>query len=97
MQTGRIGAGANQPDHWLNRLIERDRALVLGDVLNNQDLRTGLPGLHEPPAAFTPDPARNRASVRRLAELEPALMCFGHGPPLRETRRFVGFVDGLAR
>ena len=41
----------------------------------------------EPPAIFTPDPARNRASARRLAALEPALTCFGHGPPLRDPRQ----------
>ena len=29
------------------------------------------PGLHEPPPYFTPDPARNRESARRLAALEP--------------------------
>lgn len=74
---------------------ELDRALVLGDVLNNMDLRTGIPGLHEPPTSFTPDPARNRESARRLAALEPRLVCFGHGPPLRDARRFVDFVAAL--
>ena len=46
-------------------------------------------------AIFTPDPARNRESARRLAALEPALVCFGHGPPLRDTRKFVEFVAAL--
>ena len=32
----------------------------------------------------------------RLMELEPKLVCFGHGPPLRETRRFIGFIENLA-
>jgi glyoxylase-like metal-dependent hydrolase (beta-lactamase superfamily II) len=82
------GHSAGHVAYWR----ESDRALVLGDVLNNMNLMTGIPGLHEPPAAFTPDPARNRESARRLAALEPALVCFGHGPPLRDTRRFVDFV-----
>jgi glyoxylase-like metal-dependent hydrolase (beta-lactamase superfamily II) len=69
--------------------------LVLGDVLNNMDVATGLRGLHEPKPIFTPDPAQNRESARRLAALEPALVCFGHGPPLRDTRKFVDFVAGL--
>jgi glyoxylase-like metal-dependent hydrolase (beta-lactamase superfamily II) len=73
-----------------------DRTLVCGDVLNNLNVKTGVPGLHEPPLAFTPDPARNRDSARRLAELEPALVCFGHGPPLRDTHRFLDFISGLA-
>jgi glyoxylase-like metal-dependent hydrolase (beta-lactamase superfamily II) len=74
---------------------ESDRALILGDVLFGLNPNTGRPGLHPPPDAFTPDPARNRESARRLAELEPALVCFGHGPPWRDTRRFVEFVEGL--
>jgi len=74
---------------------ESDRALVLGDVLFGLHPATGRPGLHEPPTHFTPDPARNRESARRVAELEPAVVCFGHGPPLRDTRKFVDFVRGL--
>jgi hydroxyacylglutathione hydrolase len=75
---------------------QSDRVLVLGDVLNNMDVATGLPGLREPRLIFTPDPARNRQSARRLAALEPALVCFGHGPPLRDTRKFIDFAAGLA-
>ena len=74
---------------------ESDRVLILGDVLNNINVRTGIPGLHEPPALFTPDPARNRDSARRLAALRPALTCFGHGAPLRDPGRLSAFVDGL--
>lgn len=74
---------------------ESDRVLVLGDVLLNQHPFTGVPGLREPADYFTPDPARNRESVRRLATLEPALVCFGHGAPLRDTRRFVEFASAL--
>jgi len=76
---------------------ERDRVLIAGDVLTNVNVLTGVPGLHEPPAMLTPDPARNRQSARRLAALDPELVCFGHGPPLRDPRRLAEFVDGLAR
>jgi len=72
-----------------------DGVLILGDVLNNVNVRTGRPGLHEPPAVFTPDPARNRASARRLAALSPRLICFGHGPPLRDGARLKDFVAQL--
>lgn len=75
---------------------ESDRTLILGDVLNNMNVRTGIPGLHEPPDFFTPDPPRNRESARRLAALEPALVCFGHGAPLRDTAKLKAFVAGLA-
>ena len=74
---------------------ESDRVMILGDVLFNLNLLTGIPGLHEPPAAFTPDPPRNRDSARRLAALRPRLACFGHGPPLRDPGRLADFVDRL--
>jgi glyoxylase-like metal-dependent hydrolase (beta-lactamase superfamily II) len=74
---------------------ESDRTLVLGDVLFGLNPATGLPKLREPPDYFTPDPAQNRASARKLAALEPALVCFGHGPPLRDTRKLTDFVAGL--
>ena len=76
---------------------ESDRVLILGDVLNNMNVRTGVTGLHEPPAIFTPDPARNRESARKLAALRPALACFGHGPPLRDPGKLADFVVGLPR
>lgn len=74
---------------------QSDRALILGDVLNGMNLLTGVRGLHEPPRVFTPDPARNRASARRLAALEPELVCFGHGPPLRDPRELARFIARL--
>jgi glyoxylase-like metal-dependent hydrolase (beta-lactamase superfamily II) len=76
---------------------ESDRTLVLGDVLSNLNPLTGVPGLREPPRIFTVDPARNRESARKVAALRPALVCFGHGPPLRDEGRFAAFVDALAR
>jgi glyoxylase-like metal-dependent hydrolase (beta-lactamase superfamily II) len=75
---------------------ERDRALIVGDVLTNIDTITGVPGLHEPRRMFTPDPARNRESARRLAALEPELVCFGHGRPLRDPAKVKRFVEKLA-
>ncbi|MGA2321385.1 MAG: MBL fold metallo-hydrolase [Solirubrobacteraceae bacterium] len=74
---------------------ESDRVLILGDVLNNMNVMTGIPGLHEPPEIFTPDPHRNRESARRLAALEPALTCFGHGAPLRDPGALGDFVARL--
>ena len=87
------GHSAGQVAYWR----ESDRVLILGDVLFNQHPLLGIPGLRQPPDFFTPDPAQNRESARKLAELEPALVCFGHGPPLRDTRKFVEFVASLPR
>ncbi len=64
---------------------EADRVLVAGDVFFNLDLRTLRPGLRPPAGFLTFDVERNRASMRRLAELEPALVLLGHGPPVRDA------------
>jgi glyoxylase-like metal-dependent hydrolase (beta-lactamase superfamily II) len=87
------GHSAGHVSYWR----ESDRTLICGDVFNNMNLVTGVPGLHEPPAVFTPDPARNRDSMRRLAALEPELVCFGHGPPLRNPGKLRAFTATLAR
>jgi hydroxyacylglutathione hydrolase len=75
---------------------EADRVLIVGDVLGSQHFLTGIRGMHEPPPFLSPDPARNCESARRLAALEPAVTLFGHGPPLRDTKKLVDFVNGLA-
>jgi hydroxyacylglutathione hydrolase len=74
---------------------EADRTLICGDVLFDLNLPSLKPGLREPYVAFTPDPARNRESARKLAELRPNLILFGHGPPLRDGDHFVRFVESL--
>ncbi len=86
------------PGHSIGHIAlwrESDKVLVLGDVLANMDQYTGIPGLNEPKPALTPDPAKNRDSARKLGALEPKLVCFGHGKHLRDTKKFVDFVDGL--
>jgi hydroxyacylglutathione hydrolase len=74
---------------------ERDGVLICGDVLANMDTLTGVRGLHEPKDFFSPDPALNRDSARRLAALRPNLVLFGHGPPLHDTMRLSEFVGSL--
>jgi len=82
-----VGAGFNVldvPGHSPGHIAlwrEADRTLIAGDVFFN------LPRLGPPPDSFTADPDVNRASMRRLAELRPALVLFGHGPPLRDPER----------
>jgi glyoxylase-like metal-dependent hydrolase (beta-lactamase superfamily II) len=86
------------PGHAAGHVVFWDAAngvLVLGDVLRNMSYLTLAPGLREPPDFFTPDPAQNRASARRLLGLRPRLVLFGHGPPLRDPDRFEAFIRGL--
>ena len=80
------------PGHSVGHIAfwrESDRTLICGDVYFN------VPRLREPLAGLTYDVARNRESMRRLAELEPALVLFGHGPPLRDAARFAAFGRGV--
>jgi hydroxyacylglutathione hydrolase len=74
---------------------ESDRILVLGDVIANLNIYCGFTMLREPERFFSLDPVQNRRSARRLIELEPRLICFGHGPPLRDIQRFVDYVKRL--
>jgi glyoxylase-like metal-dependent hydrolase (beta-lactamase superfamily II) len=73
---------------------EQDRVLLLGDVVYGLRVPSGRAGLQLPPNSFTPNPHQNLESARRLAALEPAVVCFGHGPPLYEGDRFREFVAG---
>jgi glyoxylase-like metal-dependent hydrolase (beta-lactamase superfamily II) len=82
-----VGAGfsvLHTPGHTPGHIAlwrEADRTPIAGDVFFN------LPRLGAPPGFLTYDGAVNRASMRRLAELRPALVLFGHGPPLRDLER----------
>ena len=74
---------------------ESDRVLIAGDDFNSANPLTGIPGLRLPYDFFTPDPAQNRRSAKRLGELEPKLVLLGHGPPYRDTKKFVDFCAAL--
>ncbi|NIP81000.1 MAG: MBL fold metallo-hydrolase [Gemmatimonadetes bacterium] len=97
----RVGGFAvvETPGHTPGHLAfwrERDRVLVLGDALFHRNPLTLHRGLAEPYAFLVADTAAARESARRLARLEPELVCFGHGPPLRDPARFQAFVGTLA-
>ncbi len=86
------------PGHTMGHVFfhrETDGVTIAGDVLANIHMLTGRPGLREPPRIFSIDPALNRDSARRLLELRPSLVCFGHGPPLRDITLLKKFVAGL--
>jgi hydroxyacylglutathione hydrolase len=64
---------------------ESDRVLIAGDVFWNFHFSGGKPGLTLPLVCW--DHAQNRDAARRLAALEPALVCLGHGPPVRDPQK----------
>jgi glyoxylase-like metal-dependent hydrolase (beta-lactamase superfamily II) len=94
----RVGAHAlthAHPDHYGSSHAVC-QALGVSLWCGARDAHVAEAGLREPPRRLTPDPARNRASARRLGALRPALVLFGHGPPLRDTERFGAFARSLA-
>jgi len=84
----------NAPGH-VSLWRESDGTVILGDVLANVDLTTLRYGLHELPDRFTHSPTKSIESARKIADMEPDLVCFGHGPPLAAGTEFQDFVADL--
>ena len=83
------------PGHARGEVIflrESDRVAICGDVIRNISFLTLRTRLDEPPEDLTPDPAENRRSIRKLAELNPALILPGHGPAVSDIAAFERFV-----
>ncbi len=67
---------------------EKDGVLILGDVLVNMNLLTTAVGLRIPPDFFAFDPIENLKSLRKVAQLKPRIIAFGHGPVLTDSSKF---------
>jgi hydroxyacylglutathione hydrolase len=80
-----LDAPGHSPGH-IALWRDHDGVLICGDVFFNV-LRPG-----PPPRFLTHDAERNRESMRRLAELRPRLVLFGHGRPLRDPDRLKRLV-----
>lgn len=63
--------------------------LITGDVIFHMPW-----GMTEPMRAFSPDPVANRRSTLKIAELKPAIICFGHGTPI--TQNAAAILDAHA-
>lgn len=73
---------------------EKDGVLIVGDVATNMNLLTTFQGLHLPPNIFTSDGQENLNSLIKLRDLNPRIICFGHGPVLKnKNKEFEKFVD----
>ncbi|MDD3824767.1 MAG: MBL fold metallo-hydrolase [Anaerolineae bacterium] len=70
------------------------RIAIVGDALNHRRGRLGAP-----PLTFSVDMAQAYASIRRLADLDIEICCFGHGPPLLAgaRQRIRAMADSLPR
>lgn len=85
------GHSPGQVAYWR----ESDRVLILGDVATNMDFVTMRRKLGELPLIYTLDLPQSRASIRKVAALQPRIICFGHGEPLLKPDAFMAFVDSL--
>jgi hydroxyacylglutathione hydrolase len=89
-----IHAPGHTPGHIMF-FRESDRLVIAGDVLANMNMFSLKVKLREPPPFFSVDPQQNRRSARKLVDLQPRLVLFGHGPPLTDIDRLRSFVDWL--
>lgn len=71
-----------------------DGLLVAGDAALGMNLLTTLPGMHLPFAHVSWDMGHVRASVRKLADLSPRRVAFGHGPAI-DGAAFTAFAATL--
>jgi len=74
---------------------ENERVLILGDVLFHRNPVTFRRGLAEPFRFATFDRQSNLESARKLAALQPRVVCFGHGAPLTDGESFCRFVESI--
>jgi glyoxylase-like metal-dependent hydrolase (beta-lactamase superfamily II) len=72
-----IATPGHTPGHVSFWQPER-RILFCGDVISNGA------GMRLPSPAWTVDMEENKRSIQHVAALEPSLVCFGHGDPLRQ-------------
>lgn len=75
---------------------ETDRVIIVGDALVNMNLLTTFVGLDQPPNLFTTDKKRNIESIRKIYDLKPKILCFGHGPVLFDNGELENFVKKIS-
>jgi hydroxyacylglutathione hydrolase len=83
------------PGHAPGEVIffrDSDRVALCGDVIRNITFVALRTRLAEPPDDLTPDPAENRRSIGKLAQLDPSLILPGHGPPVTDMAEFHRFA-----
>ena len=84
------------PGHQRGEVIfwrESDRVAICGDVVRNMSYLTTLAGVREPPEIFTSDVSENRRSIRKLADLRPAITLPGHGPEIHGFEEIEALAD----
>ena len=86
-----IHAPGHTPGHVIY-FRDSDRLAIAGDIVSNLNPFTRRVRLAEPPAGYSTDYQENRRSLRTLIQLNPSVVCFGHGPPLRDPGKLEEFA-----
>ena len=96
-----VGAGfrvlatpGHTPGH-ISRWREEDRTLLAIDAIFGMSPITRRKGPQMPPRFLSVDNDLVKATIKRLAELEPTVVYFGHGAPLRDPAALKAFADSL--
>jgi glyoxylase-like metal-dependent hydrolase (beta-lactamase superfamily II) len=87
------------PGHTPGHVIfirRRDGLAIVGDLVRHASLRHGYGRVSEPPHIFSTDPMENRRSMRKLVELRPRVMLFGHGPKLTDLAPLERLLERLS-
>jgi glyoxylase-like metal-dependent hydrolase (beta-lactamase superfamily II) len=77
-----VASPGHSPDH-LSYWRESDRVLIAGDAFRNMSYLTFGPKIALPFDGFSIDPEQVKASAKELVKLEPSLVAFGHGSPVK--------------
>jgi glyoxylase-like metal-dependent hydrolase (beta-lactamase superfamily II) len=77
-----VSSPGHSPDH-LSYWRESDGVLIAGDAFRNMSYLTFGPKIALPFDGFSIDPAQVKESAAALLKLEPSLVAFGHGAPVR--------------
>ena len=86
------------PGHTPGHVIyfrDSDRVAIAGDIVSNLNPYSRRVRLAEPPWGYSTNPEENRRSLRALIQLNPSLVCLGHGPPLRDPSKLEEFAQQL--
>ena len=89
-----LATPGHTPGH-LSLWREEDRALVAIDAIFGMSPFTRRRGPQLPPKFLSVDHDQVKTTIKRLAALEPAVVYFGHGPPLRDPAALTAFAASL--
>lgn len=91
-----IDTPGHTPGH-ISLFRDDDGVMILGDVLLNLNLLTTKKGLHLPPLFSTVNQKQNLRSLKKVLDLKPSIICFGHGPVLTDFKILQSFAKKYER